>query len=160
MKTFLQVGLLCAGVVAGRAEWGPVSVSAGLGMDEAFSSHDRHAVYGLELAFQDLGGGFAPVVEAMVSGQNWVFVGAGLAWTRENVSGLGLRVAVAPGGYDRGDGKDLGGHFQILSFVEGTWRVAERGRLGLRLAHLSNASLRGSNPGTEILSLTYSVDWR
>lgn len=160
MRSFLLVGF---GLLAGQsamAGGAPVAVGAGVGVDEVFGGHDQHVVYELELAFTELGAGFSPVVEGVLNGKEAGFVGAGVAWQAESASGFGLRVAVAPGLYDRGEGKDLGGHFQVMSFVEGTWLATEIGRMGLRLAHLSNASTRSTNPGTEILSLTYSLDWR
>lgn len=161
---FLRLGLawmvLGASTAVEAAEPVVAAVTGGVGVDEVFGGHDRRVVYELELAFAELGGGFSPVVEGTLSGRESAFVGAGLAWRAESAAGFGLRVAVAPGVYDHGEGKDLGGHFQVMSFVEGTWRVTEHGRAGLRLAHLSNASTRGTNPGTEILSLTYAFDWR
>jgi Predicted sugar phosphate isomerase len=154
---FLGLGIVGG---AGRAADAPIAVSSMVGVDEVFAGNDRQVVYGLELAFPEFAKGFDPVVEALVNGSGAAFVGGGVAWRHEVKWGLGLRVAAAPGVYDSGDGRDLGGHFQILSFVEGTWRVSERGRLGLRLAHLSNASTRAKNPGTEILGLSYTIDWR
>ena len=87
-------------------------------------------------------------------------MGAGLAWRWEAVEApFGMRVGVAPGYYEHGDNKLLGGGFQIMSFIEGTCRVGEGKRTGLRFTHLSNASTQGKNPGTEALSLFFEVRW-
>ncbi len=161
MPSWMGFGLVLAAAVPMRAaDPVPVALQAGLGCDEAFSKRGRHAVYALEMELAGVGGGWAPVIETSVNSREAVFVGAGLAWRWEGGSPFGLRAGVAPGYYDRGEGKDLGGHFQIESFVEATWRLGEAQRLGLRLAHLSNAGLDDANPGTEILGVTYSVRWR
>lgn len=95
-----------------------------------------------------------------IKGAEAVFVGAGLAWRWEaEEAPFGMRVGVAPGYYEHGDGKLLGGGFQIMSFIEGTCRVGEGKRTGLRFTHLSNASTQGKNPGTEALSLFFEVRW-
>lgn len=153
---------LCFGASLGTAAAasGPMAVEAGIGVDEIFAGHDQHVVHTLELMLPGLAAGFEPVVDATVNGAGASFVGAGVAYRLETVKGFDLRVAACPGIYDHGEGKDLGGHFQILSVVEGTWRVMEHGRIGLRLGHLSNASTRATNPGTEILVATYEIDWR
>ena len=157
----MAVGLALASVLPVRAaDPMPVAMRAGLGCDEVFAKRDRNALYLLELEFAGIGCGWAPVVEASVNSREAVFFGAGLAWRWERDSSFGLRVGAAPGYYDRGEGKDLGGHFQIESFVEATWRFSAARQAGLRLAHLSNAGLERTNPGTEVLAATYSIRWR
>lgn len=63
----------------------------------------------------------------------------------------------APGLYSDGDGKDLGHTIEFRSALEIAWRFDGGSRLGLTLYHLSNASLGDSNPGTEVLSLGYTL---
>jgi len=74
---------------------------------------------------------------------------------------LGRRVVVRPsfsvGAYSDGDGKDLGGVLEFRSAIELAWRFDDRSRLGIELSHLSNASIYPSNPGTENLTVNYSV---
>jgi hypothetical protein len=162
MKTcWMGFGLaLAAAIPARAADPVPVAVRAGLGCDEVFAKHDRNAVYLLELEFAEIGSGWAPAIEASVNSREAFFFGAGLVWRWESGSPFGLRAGLAPGYYDRGGGKDLGGHFQIESFVEATWRLGAFQQAGLRLAHFSNAGLERINPGTEALAVTYSVRWR
>ena len=74
---------------------------------------------------------------------------------------LGRRVVLRPnfsvGAYSDGNGKDLGGVLEFRSAIELAWRFDDRSRLGLEFSHLSNAGIYDRNPGTENLTLNYSV---
>lgn len=64
----------------------------------------------------------------------------------------------APGLYWKGSGgKDLGHALEFRSGLEIAYRFDDRSRLGLAVHHLSNASISSNNPGTELLTLYYSV---
>lgn len=63
----------------------------------------------------------------------------------------------AAGAYRDGDGKDLGHVIEFRSALEIAYEFENRHRLGLIFYHLSNASIGDSNPGTEVLSLGYSI---
>jgi len=67
-----------------------------------------------------------------------------------------LTPSFAAGLYADGDGKDLGHVVEFRSGLEASYRFDNRSRLGVLFYHLSNASLDDNNPGTEVLSLTYS----
>ena len=64
---------------------------------------------------------------------------------------------LAMGGYGEGGSKDLGGVFQFRQSLDVTYRFDNGHRLGIRAAHISNASIHDINPGEEELLLTYSV---
>lgn len=86
------------------------------------------------------------------------FVGAGVLWDVY----LGRRWVVtpsfAPHFYVGGDDDlDLDYPIEFRSQLEIAYRFDDRSRLGLAISHYSNASLGDSNPGTETLSLNYSV---
>lgn len=61
------------------------------------------------------------------------------------------------GFYRNGTGKKLGHVAEFRTGAELAYRFDNRSRLGLAFHHISNASLGEKNPGTEILSLIYSV---
>lgn len=61
------------------------------------------------------------------------------------------------GGYHEGDGKDLGGTFEFRLALTGAYQFADGVRLGVRLAHLSNAGLQASNPGENEILLVLDV---
>ena len=65
--------------------------------------------------------------------------------------------SLAVGYYEKGDGKDLGHELEFRSSVELSYRFDDRSRIGLSFYHLSNASISSKNPGTEVLSIVYSI---
>ena len=97
-----------------------------------------------------------PFVGVMASGDAAIYGYGGIAfdWMLSNVI---LTPSFAVGGYIDGDGKDLGHTIEFRSAVEIGYQFADRHRLGLMFYHLSNASLADNNPGTEVLSLSYSI---
>ena len=74
---------------------------------------------------------------------------------------LGRRWVLSPsfgvGGFQEGDGKDLGGPVEFRSAVELAFRFDDSSRLGIQFGHISNASLYDANPGEEFLILNYSL---
>jgi hypothetical protein len=64
---------------------------------------------------------------------------------------------VAVGLYADGDGKDLGSTIEFRSGVELAYRFDNRARLGVGFHHISNAHLSDDNPGTETLTLIFSL---
>lgn len=61
------------------------------------------------------------------------------------------------GAYHDGDGEDLGHWIEFRSGVEVAYRFDNKSRVGLGFAHISNADIGDTNPGAEVLSLTYTV---
>ncbi len=59
------------------------------------------------------------------------------------------------GEYKEGAGKDLGGTCQFRFAVGLSWQFVNRARLGLQLAHISNAGLDDHNPGEEDILMTF-----
>ena len=74
---------------------------------------------------------------------------------------FGRRIVLTPsfaaGYYHEGNGRDLGHEVEFRSGVELAYRFDDRTRLGVLFYHLSNAGLGDHNPGTEVLSLSYSI---
>ena len=68
-----------------------------------------------------------------------------------------LTPQVGIAGYREGGSRDLGSVFQFRASGDLTYEFANAGRLGLRLAHVSNANTANPNPGEEELYLVYSV---
>ena len=57
--------------------------------------------------------------------------------------------------YSDGDGKELGNTIQFRSTLEFSYKIKNNNRIALSIGHISNASLGETNPGTEIISLSY-----
>jgi hypothetical protein len=64
---------------------------------------------------------------------------------------------LAMGGYHEGSSRDLGGVFQFRQSIDLAYRFDNGHRLGLKVAHISNADIHDTNPGEEELYLTYSL---
>ena len=67
---------------------------------------------------------------------------------------------LAMGGYGEGGGQDLGGVFQFRESIDLAYRFNNGHRLGIRAAHISNASIHDSNPGEEELVADLLVPYR
>jgi len=68
-----------------------------------------------------------------------------------------LMPQAAVGAFADGDGKDLGSTLEFKTGLELAWRFEDRSRLGVAIHHISNASIGDTNPGTEIISVVYSL---
>jgi lipid A 3-O-deacylase len=68
-----------------------------------------------------------------------------------------LTPLVAAGVCHEGDGIDLGGPFEFRESLEIAYRLDERWRVGLSLAHISNGQIYEHNPGQNDLLLTVAV---
>jgi len=55
---------------------------------------------------------------------------------------------------------DLGAHVEFRSQLELAYRFDDRSRLGVAIAHYSNASISDQNPGTETAFVYYSIPFR
>ncbi len=86
------------------------------------------------------------------------FVGAGVLMDIYFGNRFVLTPSFAPHLYWGGDKKlDLDYPLEFRSQLEAAYRFDDRSRLGLAISHYSNASLGDTNPGTEVLTLYYSV---
>ena len=61
------------------------------------------------------------------------------------------------GGYRQGGSRNLGSVFQFRGQGDLAYRFDNGHRLGVRLAHISNANTNDPNPGAEELYLTYAI---
>lgn len=127
-------------------------------------------------AFDILGDrGARPSAEGQVEfryGRKLFFIGPAigiLANTRGGIFGYGglyadvrlgqfvLTPVGAVGGYHRGGSEDLGGVFQFRASLELSYEFANQSRLGVQLAHISNAGTHTENPGPNEVLLTYTI---
>ena len=59
------------------------------------------------------------------------------------------------GYYDDGNGKKLGNSIEFRTTLEFSYQLKNNNRIGISLAHISNANIGDKNPGAEIVSLSY-----
>lgn len=102
--------------------------------------------------------GFQPVLGASLSNRAEGWVGAGLAYTwRARANPAFVRVAVMPGLYRQGNGRDLGGAIMFRSSLEVGMALRGGGEVSVGAAHRSNAGIYDHNPGLNTVFLGYSV---
>lgn len=102
--------------------------------------------------------GFQPVVGASFSTRSEGWVGAGLAYTWRASTNPGfVRVAVMPGLYRQGNGRNLGGTVMFRSSLEVGMALRGGSEVSLGVAHRSNAGLHRHNPGLNTVTLGYSI---
>jgi hypothetical protein len=70
---------------------------------------------------------------------------------------LHLTPQVGIAGYHEGGSRNLGSRFQFRASGDLAWQFEGGQRLGLRLAHVSNANTANPNPGEEELYLVFAI---
>ncbi len=103
---------------------------------------------------------FGPIIGLSGTGDKGIYGFAGLGMDLYFGRRMVLTPSAALVGYHKGDGKSLGGEFQFRTGGELAWRFDNWSRVGVGFHHISNAGIYNSNPGTEILALTYSLPLR
>ncbi|MBU2810283.1 acyloxyacyl hydrolase [Acidithiobacillus thiooxidans] len=68
-----------------------------------------------------------------------------------------LTPVLAMGGYHQGRGKYLDGTFQFRLELSLDYQFANQSRFGLKIAHISNAYIKDSDPGEDEIMLNYSM---
>lgn len=98
-----------------------------------------------------------PIVGLMATTEAAIYGYAGIGWDLY----FGRRIVATPsfaaGAYSDGNGKDLGSVIEFRSALELAWRFDNESRLGVMFYHLSNAGIDDNNPGTEVLSIGYTI---
>jgi len=147
--------------VSGKALAGdPAMVSFGVG---AFD-FNRQKDQGVELRLEYRSDYKIPYIQAKPfaalggASSGHGFLGAGILWDLYFGNRVVVTPSFAPHLYAGGDSDlDLDHPIEFRSQLEFAYRFDDRSRLGLAISHYSNASLGDTNPGTETLSLYYTV---
>ena len=63
------------------------------------------------------------------------------------------------GYYDDGNGKKLGNKIEFRTTFEISYEMQNKNRIGLSFSHISNANISNTNPGVEIISLSYQIPY-
>lgn len=76
-----------------------------------------------------------------------------------SATGLWFNFASETGVYLHGGGEDtdLGFWLEFKTSAGLLWQFADQTRMGLHFAHISNASIANTNPGTELIYVTYQL---
>lgn len=156
----LGSALLLAGAPARAASWSPRTEPNRLSLSGGFfdaNDNEEAAEFHLEYRFRK-GWWFVRPMVGVLATSDEAFYGYGGIYIDVPVSARWIVTpSFAAGGYDDGDGKDLGHAVEFRSQIELAYRFRNRVRISVGFSHISNASLDDKNPGTEIVSLTYAI---
>jgi lipid A 3-O-deacylase len=136
----------------------PDFLSVGAGYFDFNRQKDKGAEFRLEYRSSKKLWVFKPFAAAAYTSPGHGFVGAGVLIDIF----LGRRVVLTPSFaphlyWGGNDDLDLGHVVEFRSQLEVAYRFDNRSRLGLAISHYSNASLADANPGTETITLYYSL---
>lgn len=146
----------CVSVVSASAEDEPAFIRFGAGYYDINDNEDAGEFH-FEYISDSKWWVFTPQVGVMATTDSAAYIYAGVRLDLFLGRRWVLTPQFAPGLYEDGDGKDLGHVIEFRSALELAYRFDDRSRLGMSIYHLSNASLDDNNPGTEVLTLHYSL---
>lgn len=137
---------------------GPNYIDFGLGaFDVNEEGNGEIAVAGrLELRFGRKLYFIGPVAGILGTSDGGIF-GYGGFYADIRFKSFVLTPLLAVGGYRQGSGKDLGGVFEFRESITLAYQFDGGSRLGLQVAHMSNAGIYDRNPGQEDVFVTYAV---
>lgn len=98
-----------------------------------------------------------PFATLSVNDDGGYFGGLGLTGDLHVTPRWVLTPSLAAGLYGRGDSKDLGGPIAFRSGLEFAYKFQNNTRIGLEITHTSNAGIYEDNPGTETITLNYTL---
>jgi hypothetical protein len=85
------------------------------------------------------------------------FFGYGGIHAESMIGHIAMDLSWGVGGYEQGDGRDLGGVFQFIENLTIAYQFKKGWSMGVRYQHISNADLHKKNPGNDsvFFSLAY-----
>jgi lipid A 3-O-deacylase len=123
---------------------------------EASTTWEARAEYRYGRKFLNLG----PALGVVANGRGGWMAYAGI-YTDFRLGSFVLTPLGGIGAYHKGASEDLGGVFQFRLSATAAYEFSNASRLGIQVAHISNAGIHPSNPGENELLLTYAIplDW-
>ena len=100
--------------------------------------------------------GVGPLLGLTITGKGALFAYGGIDGDYFIGDSLVLRAEGGLGAFTPGDGKDLGGTFEIHGSLSMVYVFVNEARLGVTFSHISNAGIHASNPALESVLLTYA----
>jgi hypothetical protein len=137
----------------------PAFLSMAVGAYDFNKRKDTATEFRLEYRSDQKFWGLKPFAAVAGTTNSSYFVGAGVLMDVYFGNRVVVTPSFAPHYYSKGssDKKDLGHALEFRSQIEIAYRFDNRSRLGLAVSHYSNASIGDRNPGSETLSLVYSI---
>jgi len=137
----------------------PNYVDLGIGVFDVFKrdEHSKRSLSGrVELRIGEKLYGFGPLIGLMANTDGGVD-GYGGLYVDLAVGDVIVTPIAAVSGYAQGDSVDLGGVFQFRIGLGAAYEFENDLRVGVRLAHISNAGIHDDNPGEEEVYFTVAL---
>lgn len=131
-------------------------LAVGIGAGDVFDESPDLG-YGAEYRFAPIWRDLRPIVGFNATEREDWYVYAGVRYFFRINDVWRFDPTFAVGHFEPGGGIELGGSLEFRSGFEFSRRMSERIRLAIGFAHLSNARIYRSNPGTETVSLSIAI---
>jgi lipid A 3-O-deacylase len=135
---------------------GPHHLDLGFGLANINRPHRLRGAGKIELRVGKKFAFVAPAVGLFITNEGFSYGYAGI-YADFRYERFILTPLIAAGVCHEGDGIDLGGPIEFRESLEIAYRVDERWRVGLSLAHISNGQVYEHNPGQNDLLLTITA---
>ena len=147
------------------ADEGDVAISFYTGSFDVIDKEgdDQTSLFGIEHKnpnlFRDTFlGKFKPVTGAFITGDSSVYFYTGIEG-QYGIGPLKILPSLAPGYYEKGDGKDLGSVLEFKSEIKVGLELFENSKLSYSYSHISNNDWGDTNPGTDNQQITFSKNF-
>jgi Lipid A 3-O-deacylase (PagL). len=128
------------------------------GQMNAFNGSIRNAVYGLEYRFPKFSKwGLVPAIGYLTSDAGAEYSYADIKYTFSFSEHWGLLISTGFGFFDDGELLDLGHTIEFKSGFEVFYEFDNHHRIGVSGNHYSNSRLSKRNPGTESVTVGYTL---
>ncbi|HEV8629099.1 MAG TPA: acyloxyacyl hydrolase [Thermoanaerobaculia bacterium] len=148
---------LLAGLAMARAAGAQTTAVAAFGVFGPEPGEQRAAVLDLQFRFTPRWWRIAPALGAGANSRGGTFVYAGLSRDFPFAGRWNANVTEAAAFYTPGNSKRLGRGIEFRSALEVGFLASSDVRIGLTVAHLSNAGIGDRNPGVE--TFTATIAW-
>ncbi len=135
----------------------PAFLTLGVGAFDVIRNDNSAGDFRIEYRHDDDLFYLKPWAGVEVTSDSAIWIGAGSLVDIYFGNRVVLTGSVGAGYYNNGDGPDLGYALEFRSGVELGYRFDNYSRLSVGFSHISNADLGDRNPGTEIISVNYSI---
>ena len=135
---------------------GPDVITLGLGVFDPFKQDPASGEARLEYRWGQKLLFIGPMVGVMANTDGGVhgYIGGFFDF---RVGNLTVTPSAGPGLWRQGGSKDLGGTFEFHTALDFAYTFEGGSRLGMKLSHISSAHINRKNPGSESLTLTYTL---
>lgn len=132
-------------------------ITLGVGVFDIVHDEPASTEFRLEYRHENIWRNLYPSLGLMVNTDEAIYGVFSLNYDVDLGHNFTLTPFTGVGIYEENDSKDLGGPIEFRSGLELAYTLADNYRVGLNFSHMSNASIYEDNPGTESLTVNFSI---